>query len=83
MFITCIWIRIHFFQCGSRIRIRIKINWILSTALHFKYVQGRMSSDQEGEDAPSPSNGAASLASALLPPSSIAAALGNTPQGDF
>ena len=28
------WIRIHFFQCGSRIwiRIRIKIKWILSTA---------------------------------------------------
>ena len=25
------WIRIHFFQCGSRIRIRIKIKWILST----------------------------------------------------
>ena len=22
---------IHFFQCGSRIRIRIKIEWILST----------------------------------------------------
>jgi len=42
-----------------------------------------MSSDQEGEDAPSPSGGAASLASALLPPSSIAAALGNTPQGFF
>ena len=42
-----------------------------------------MSSDQEGEDAPSPSSGAASLASALLPPSSIAAALGNTPRGDF
>ena len=28
-----IWIRIHFFQCGSRIRIRIKIKWILSTGL--------------------------------------------------
>ena len=26
------WIRIHFFQCRSRIRIRIKIKWILSTA---------------------------------------------------
>ena len=26
---TWIWIRIHFFQCGSRIRIKIK--WILST----------------------------------------------------
>ena len=24
------WIRIHFLKCGSRIRIRIKITWILS-----------------------------------------------------
>ena len=32
--ITWIWIRIHFFfQCGSRIRIRIRINWILSTGV--------------------------------------------------
>ena len=31
MEITWIRIRINFFQCGSRIRIRIKINWILST----------------------------------------------------
>ena len=28
---TLIRIWIHFFQCGSRIRIRIKIKWILST----------------------------------------------------
>ena len=28
---TRIRIRIHFFQSGSRIRIRIKFNWILST----------------------------------------------------
>ena len=26
------WIRIHFFHCGSRIRLRINIKWILSTA---------------------------------------------------
>ena len=26
------WIRIHFFNCGFRIRIRIKIKWIPSTA---------------------------------------------------
>ena len=31
MEIIWIRIRINFFQCGSRIRIRIKINWILST----------------------------------------------------
>jgi E3 ubiquitin-protein ligase TRIP12 len=34
-----------------------------------------MSSDQEGEDSPSPSGGGAPLSAALLPPSSIAAAL--------
>ena len=28
------WIRIHFFQCGSRIRISITIKWILSTGVN-------------------------------------------------
>ena len=29
------WIRIHFFQCGSRIRIRIKIEWSTDLSIIF------------------------------------------------
>ena len=36
MFKTWIWI--IFFQCGSRIRIRIKIKWSLSTGLNVTYI---------------------------------------------
>ena len=32
------WNRIHFFQCKSRIQIRIKINWILNTGYHSIFV---------------------------------------------
>ena len=37
MEITWIRIGIHVFQCGSRFRIRIKIEWILSTVRNIRY----------------------------------------------